>query len=221
MRPVERGTAPDGAITYEEMGPTLRDRIGRYCSYCEFPVKHLPHTEHIVPKGAFPALRDRWDNLLIGCALCNSRKPKRLPRPQDLPEYLWPTTDNTARAFTYVNVIPEVLASLQGPLRIKAARLRGLAQLSVPDDDRAKERARVFAKAKYVRDGLAHQTSNVSLREAIVDLALAEGFFSVWMEVFAADLTMRLDLIAKFVGTAPNCFDPTTTRPTPRPGGQL
>jgi hypothetical protein len=63
MRPVTRGDAPQGAKTYEEMRPTLIDeRLGRHCSYCEFPVKHVPHAEYVIPKDRFPAWRDRWDN---------------------------------------------------------------------------------------------------------------------------------------------------------------
>ncbi len=59
------------------------------------------------------------------------------------------------------------------------------------------------------------------LRESVVDIARAIGFFSIWMEVFATDTLLRRALIDAFVGTAPDCFDPATTRPVPRPGGRL
>jgi hypothetical protein len=59
------------------------------------------------------------------------------------------------------------------------------------------------------------------VREAIVELALARGFFSVWMEAFDDDTAVRRGLIEAFAGTARTCFDPVTTRPIARPGGRL
>ncbi len=81
MRPVERGDAPPGATTFDEMRPTLLDRLGRYCSYCEYPVKHAPHGEHIIPKDKFPAWEHRWDNLAVACSWCNGHKGKDRPAP--------------------------------------------------------------------------------------------------------------------------------------------
>ncbi len=142
MRPVERGDPPAEAPTCEQMRPTLLDRLGLYCSYCEYPVRHVPHAEHVVPKDRFPAWRDRWDNLVVSCSYCNGHKGRHFPKPEDLDDYLWPTRDNTARAFTYANVIPEVDGRLDPSSQHKAARLRGLVKLGAPDDERAKARAR-------------------------------------------------------------------------------
>ena len=221
MRPVERGAASIEALTYESMSPTLRARIGEYCSYCEFPVDHVPHTEHIVPKDRFPAWRDRWENLVVSCTWCNSHKGNELPRPQDLADYLWPTTDNTARAFTYGNVIPEVDRALPEAMQLKAARLRGCVKLGIADELRAQRRAEVFTKAQHYRDRMQTASDAALVRDMMVNLALKSGFFSVWMEVFASDVAMRRRLIDAFVGTSKECFDEATTQPIARPGGRV
>lgn len=223
MRPVERGLAPTGATTYEEMRPTLFARIGQYCSYCEFPVMHQPHAEHIVPKDRYPTWRDRWDNLLVACSWCNGHKGDALPAPQNLSDYLWPSTDNTARAFEYTNVVPRVARAIPVAMQTKAARTRGLVKLGAAgaDDPREKKRAETFILAQSFHARMQHAPNRALVEDAIVALALAQGFFSTWMEVFASDIPMRRRLIAAFVGTPQGCFDPVTTQPVQRPGGQV
>ncbi len=221
MRPVDRGAVPVDATTYEEMGPRLQERIGEYCSYCEYPVSSGGHTEHIVPKDQNPGWRNRWDNLLVACTWCNSCKGSRLPRPQDLGDYVWPDRDNTTRAFTYENIFPRVDPSIPASLQHKAARTLGLVKLGTSDDRRHRDRTEVYILALRCADRLRSASDESWAREVFVELALARGFFSVWMEVFAGDVSMRQRLIAAFVGTAPSCFDPATTQPIPRPGGQL
>lgn len=221
MRPVQRGAEPSGAKTYEAMRPTLVARLGCYCSYCELPVSHVPHAEHIVPKDRFPAWRDRWDNLLVSCTWCNSYKGDERPPPEKVDEYLWPTRDNTARAFSYASIIPRVSDMLEEPLRSRAARLRGLVRLAVTGDTRGKARAEAYNLAKRYASKLSSAKDPELLRESIVDIAVATGFFSVWMEVFSGDLVIRRGLIASFVGTARDCFEPATTAPVMRPGGCL
>jgi hypothetical protein len=123
-------------------------------------------------------------------------------------------------AFTYANVIPEVADALTGDLRQQAARLRGLVVLGDKDDERAKDRAAVFELARNYFSKVATSPDPDLVRESIVDLALAKGFFSVWMEICASDSLLRRRLIDKFPGTAQDCFDHTTAT-IPRPGGRL
>jgi hypothetical protein len=217
--PVERGDAPVGPTTYEEMSPTLFDRLGKYCSYCEFPVVHVPHAEHIVPKKRFTAHRNLWTNLLVACSYCNAKKGHQRPPPEDVDAYLWPTRDNTSRAFEYPSGVPRVAAGVMEPARTMAAKLRGLVQLAVTSDARWKERAAVFAQAEGYRAKLTSAPDPTLLREALVDLAVAKGFFSVWMEVFAGDVPLRRALIKAFTGTASSCFSASTS-PIERPGGR-
>jgi len=220
VRPVDRPPAPAGATTYEEMSPALREGLGEYCSYCEYPIRHVPHAEHIVPKDKFPASRDQWDNLLLACSWCNGHKGKDRPRPQDLGDYLLPDRDNTARAFDYANVVPVVAPTLSMPLQAKAARTRGMVKLNVGDDQRAMKRAAVYVQASSLQSRMQGTPDPSLVRDLIVALAQETGFFSVWMEVFRNDEDMRRRLIAAFPGTARSCFDPTTTACRPRLGGQ-
>jgi hypothetical protein len=68
------------------------------------------------------------------------------------------------------------------------------------------------------------------MRRQIVKAARAEGFFSIWMQVFDDDEQMRQMLIdgfsegntfIGFAGTARNCFDAKTRPVTPRPPNGL
>ena len=61
------------------------------CCYCERNLSDLPHTErevdHYVPKSAFKDgngniqwhLANKWDNLLLSCRSCNSKKGAQPP----------------------------------------------------------------------------------------------------------------------------------------------
>lgn len=220
MRPVTRGAAPPGTTTYEEMRPTLLARLGRYCSYCEFPVQHGPHAEHIIPKDLYEAHRDDWCNLLVACSYCNGHKGKTRPAPHAVDEYLWPTRDNTARAFHYRDVIPQVDSTLARPHQALAARTRGLVQLGLPDDERARRRAAAHQLAQRYLHRLPTSPDRTLAEDAVVDLAVASGFFSVWMEVFAAHPAIRRRLIDAFPGTAQDCYD-AHALPQPRPGGRV
>lgn len=48
--------------------------LGQYCSYCELPMSANLAVEHMVPKSTFPQFAARWDNFLLCCSACNSRK---------------------------------------------------------------------------------------------------------------------------------------------------
>lgn len=206
--------------TSDEMRPELLRRLGRYCSYCEYPVAHLPHAEHIIPKDRFPAWRDRWDNLLVACSWCNGHKGDELPTPDTVDAYLLPHRDNTMRAFVYSNRVPEVSPTLAVQAREMAARTRGLVRFDV-HDDRTVERDKTFVMALRYSERLRVQPGNTLLRETIEDLARAQGFFSIWMLVFDDDVEMRQRFIHAFVGTSTDCFDAQTTLPVPRPGGRI
>lgn len=45
MRPVDKGESPYNTIKkYQDALPYLGEKIGYYCSYCEFPIKHVPES---------------------------------------------------------------------------------------------------------------------------------------------------------------------------------
>ena len=114
MRPINKGTSPYREISnYSEALPYLERRIGVYCSYCEFRIDHVPEVEHISSKSKGGDRTD-WNNLLLACKYCNSRKSKKTSA-DDIEEYLWPDTDNTAIAFSYENGIPRITCSAGTP----------------------------------------------------------------------------------------------------------
>jgi uncharacterized protein (TIGR02646 family) len=48
------------------------------CAYCESHIPHIGygHIEHYKPKSKYPGLCFEWDNLLLGCEICNGPKYK-------------------------------------------------------------------------------------------------------------------------------------------------
>ena len=46
------------------------------CAYCEGVISDVsyPHVEHIIPKIRRPDLVVAWENLTLGCSVCNTRK---------------------------------------------------------------------------------------------------------------------------------------------------
>ena len=75
--------------------------------------------------------------------------------------------------------------------------------------DRISQRMEAWLKAQRARNRLL-RNPNPDLIETIVDLALSEGFFSVWMTVFEDRPDMRRRFINAFPGTAQSCFDANT-----------
>ena len=87
---------------YQDALPYLEKKIGLYCSYCEMPINHVPEVEHMISRkhgGDWTA----WSNLLLGCKYCNTRKSAKTT-PQNVEDYLWPDTDNTALVFSYTKM---------------------------------------------------------------------------------------------------------------------
>ena len=74
MRPVNKGKSPYTKIKdYKEALPFLEEKLGSYCSYCEFPITHVPEVEHVVSKSC-GGEKLSWSNLLLSCKYCNSTK---------------------------------------------------------------------------------------------------------------------------------------------------
>ena len=107
MRPVDKGTAPSKVYRqYQDAEADLEKRLGAYCSYCEFPIKHVPEVEHKEAKSRGGELLD-WNNLLLTCKYCNTRKSTIVGK-GDKDKYIWPDEDNTFHVFTYHNGIPQL-----------------------------------------------------------------------------------------------------------------
>ena len=165
-----------------------------------------------------------WDNLLLGCKYCNARKSKKTT-PQNVGNYLWPDTNNTAVAFSYVNGIPtvneKVLKELDATETFyKKAKntyeMVGLGHL--PDGKKGDKDRRLLSRNvsyykalkslenwEHVKD--AQEPYKSDMKEQIVMTAMGDGFFSVWMTVFKDEPQIRLALIEHFIGTNRKCYD--------------
>ena len=223
MRPIRRGTSPIAGDyhDYNKAKPELVSRLGSYCSYCERRIATQLAVEHIQPKALqkYAHLEGRWTNFLLASVNCNSTKSKKDIL---LTDVLLPDRDNTFAAFTYLpdgTIQPSIIA-IEKRLQVvaqKTLELTGLHKeaINTPDIngkqvalDRVSQRMEVWLKAQEAKCELQNNPNNLHLQKYIIKLALAEGFFSVWLTVFEDDTDMRSRLIAAFPSTQESgCFD--------------
>lgn len=227
MRPVDKGMAPTTYSRYQDAGPDLQMRLGDYCSYCERQIETNLAVEHIQPKSHEPALRNSWENFLLGCVNCNSSKGET---PVNLSDYFWPDADNTLRAFEYVRGgLVRPTPTLSTALRAKAKTTIELIGLDkdpgnigrepTSADQRWLRRQQAWEKAEKCKDILA-DNDTTEVRELIIEVATGRGEFSIWWTVFAGDIDMQRRLQEAFVGTDCSCFDGNGSL-VARVGGQL
>lgn len=228
MRPIQRGAAPGLADfdDYRDAKPHLVGRIGLYCCYCERYIPTGLAVEHIQPKSlpAYSNLVGRWDNFLLACVNCNSCK---IDEDIDLANTLLPDRDNTFAAFSYLEDGSVAPAShLTSATRAMAARILSATGLdkricATLDEngkllaiDRVSQRMQAWAEAEESRADILANPRNDAVRRSAIRLAVARGYFSIWMTVFTAEPEMRNKLIDAFAGTrGSECFDPITTQP--------
>ena len=213
MRPVNKGDAPEKEYKhYQDALSDLEVRLGPYCSFCEMVIQHVPEVENREAKSA-GGEELKWDNLLLACKYCNTRKGARVKK-DDKEKYLWPDEDDTFHAYLYDKDLPRLNESyldMKGQEeREKAENLFNLLKLdnfplSPGDKDRrfkARNEARNYAQNS--KAGLKKMKCFSQRRdylEIIQSLAQASGFFSVWMEVFKDDEEVKNILINAFKGT--------------------
>lgn len=214
MRPVQRGECPRDAkgqeikfAEYQQARRELIRRMGEYCSYCEMHLDASLAVEHVKPKkppgatAAMPARELDWGNFLLACPNCNSSKGDT---DVFLEDYLWPDRDDTFRALGYSE--GGVVDSAPGVQKARAERLINLVGLrKQPDtaeasDRRWMNRREAWDMAVRAKDNLAKCPMD-PMREQIVDTARANGFWSIWMTVFADDPVMRDRLLQALPGT--------------------
>ena len=230
MRPIDRGIVPNDAAgnpmvfaEYADARGKLFDRIGRYCSFCERPIKAGLAVEHVHHKDDYPHLKREWTNFLLACGNCNSTKGTKEVRRKQL---FFPDQDNTFRAL-YYSVGGRISASpaLTPALKAKATRLIRLVGLErTPTNDpqakdmRWNDRREGWDKATRYR--VKYDKGEITA-ETIVDLCMADGHWSIWMTVFDGIKEIRLALLAAFPSTgSANCFD-SDENLVARPGGQI
>lgn len=224
MRPVDKGESPYEKIKkYQDALPYLAKKIGLYCSYCEMPIIHLPEVEHIISKKYGGDWTD-WNNLLLACKYCNTRKLAKTTS-QNVGDYLWPDVDNTALAFSYINGFPVVNEAVLKELdptekfckkaqsTYEMVGLGNEPELKWGDKDRRflNRNASYYRALKslenwqHIKD--APERYRKDMKEQIMMTATADGFFSVWMTVFADEPQILLGLLERFPGTNRAYYD--------------
>ena len=61
-------------LLYKLANPYLKTDFGLYCSYCEQVLSEMIAVEHVVPKAPYPYTSVSWQNFLLCCRACNSKK---------------------------------------------------------------------------------------------------------------------------------------------------
>jgi len=228
MRPVERGPVRNTYVNYTDAIEDLEAALGRYCSYCERHIVVSLAVEHVSPKSVDPTLQTTWSNFLLSCGNCNSVKGKKETNSDG---WLWPDRDNTFFAFQYsAGGFVNVKADLPSPQKEQAKALCDLVGLDrhgatgfpkgAKRDKRWRDREQLFKIATDAKLQLdqADERGRGPIRDLILVIVAGYGFFSVWLTVFAGNEEMVRAILAKFPGTAMDCFDAFGFA-NPRPGG--
>lgn len=226
MRPLDKGKSPYKKISkYQDAEPYLEKRLGSYCSFCEMRVNNALAVEHKESKNSGGALTD-WDNLLLSCVYCNSRKLEKI-RKGDLDKWLWPDQHNTFMAFTYEDALPKVNESYlrtvsEDVLKRAKTVMKDLALDYKPEetgkqkykDKRWQHRFHALTIAESYKNSW-EKNGESEYEEAqlknICYTAEQTGFFSIWMMVFKDEPKVKRVLLDAFAGTAKECFDESGT----------
>ena len=206
MRPIDKSLFTENKTIYDPYGSAKDDLIlalGNFCSYCEREVHSSAlDVEHINDKKNHSTQECLWSNFLLACKNCNSIKGTK-----SVNNSLLPHLNNTFSAFSYLDSGLVVLNyNLTNPLKAKAENLLKLVGLDrIPGhkkysdkDKRWQERKKVWTLSQRY---LIKYKKNSCDIETITDLALASGFWSIWMTIFQDYKDVQKALIESFVGT--------------------
>lgn len=214
MRPVNKGISPGTYGHWDDARDDLKRVIGKYCSYCEMKLTHMPHIEHVVPRENGGSETD-WENLLFSCVHCNSRKGTTNSTRDG---YLWPDKHNTHLAFVYpdANMI-QTSPLLTGTELQKGEALIKLCGLdknpSHPKfsikDERWTERDQTW---QIALDSLQNwqEAPSEAMAQSIANAAIGHGHFSIWMRIFQKEPVVRKKIMEAFPGTEKECYDDQT-----------
>jgi len=211
MRPVDKSLFQGNKQSYIPYGDAKDDLIaalGCFCSYCERQgFRSALTVEHIQDKNSFPSLEFSWSNFLLACTNCNSIKGTKT-----VTNSLLPDRDNTYAVFMYLESgFIQVKPDIDDDLKDKAQALINLVRLDrVPDrrgysgkDTLWQNRKESWELAnRYLQK---YQNKDCDI-ETIIDLALNNGFWSVWMQVFETYPDVQKELINAFSGTQKKFF---------------
>lgn len=208
MRPITKSRHIPSSYVHNPYGDAkdeLIEAIGGYCSYCERPgYSSALDVEHIRDKKTHPRRQFLWRNFILGCKNCNPTKSTK-----SVLNMYFPTVHNTFEIFNYDSLgnvdINITLLNTQDKQE-KAQRLINLVGLDrrpghaefSTKDKRWSDRQDAYRLAvKYLPKYQANEVD----ADAIIDLALTKGFWSIWMSIFASETVIIQRLKDEFVGT--------------------
>lgn len=78
-------TSAEKKYNHTQVKDALRRMFFDKCAYCESHITHVgyAHIEHFRPKTSFPRLCFDWDNLFLGCSVCNGAQFKGTKFPEE------------------------------------------------------------------------------------------------------------------------------------------
>ncbi|MGE0018165.1 MAG: retron system putative HNH endonuclease [Draconibacterium sp.] len=106
---------------HKQIKDSLKTMFSGKCAYCESQITHIGygHIEHFRPKSKFPDLCFEWDNLMLGCEICNGKQYKgdKFPENKDGGPFVNPVEENPEDFFDFefdpetgtANIIPQNL----------------------------------------------------------------------------------------------------------------
>lgn len=199
---------------YQSAKKTLMVNLGEYCSYCEVhnPNQRDLHVEHVQPKGLrqYADLQTKWSNFLLACSTCNGADNKG-DKNVVLADIHLPHLNNTFLSLQYLpGGVIKVNPTLSAVSRQHAQALIQLIGLDKKpseyalSDNRWQKRSCTWNMAQRYLSKYREGKADV---ETIIDLAKAEGHWSIWFTVFDGHNEVRKALIGSFPGTAACCFD--------------
>lgn len=208
-------TISEDYLPYSDAKKPLLANLGEYCSYCEVhnPNQRDLQVEHVQPKGLqqYVGLTTKWSNFLLACSTCNGRDNKG-SSDVVLSEIHLPHLNNTFLSLQYLQGgVIRVNPALQGKSRRNAEALCRLVGFNkkpseyAPTDNRWRKRSDVWNTVQRYLDKYNKGKADA---ETIIDLAKAEGHWSIWFTAFINHDEVRKRLIESFPGTSVNCFDP-------------
>jgi uncharacterized protein (TIGR02646 family) len=184
--------------------------FGEYCSYCEHPIDYRDlEVEHIQAQSLYPQRIPDWDNFLLSCSTCNGNDNKS-NKDVVIGHCHLPHLNNTFLSLRYLDGgVVIVNPALTGQSKINAENLLELVGLDkspaeAESDKRWHYRQETWNLAtRYLNKYINGEVSV----DVIIDLAKAEGHWSIWFTVFANHDQVLEKLISDFPGTAADCFD--------------
>jgi len=108
-----------GKYNHRQVKDSLKIMFSGKCAYCESHISHIGfgHIEHFRPKSKFPDLCFEWENLMLGCEICNGKRYKgdKFPESDEAGPFINPVEENPDEFFDFefdaetgtANVIPQ------------------------------------------------------------------------------------------------------------------